>query len=434
VIYDSGRHLLTLINDVLDLAKIEARRLELHVQELPLGPFLEGVASQIGMAARERGLAFCYDSTPGLPAVILADEKRLRQVLLNLLGNAVKFTERGSVALRVSRLPYSAPVSAAQVRLRFEVEDTGPGLTLEQRSRIFEPFEQVGSAQQRGAGAGLGLPISQRLARLMGGAIQVSSVPGMGSRFWFEVEATIVEAPSARPAAQPRIITGYEGTPRRILVVDDRPENRLVLVRMLEPLGFVVGTAADGREAVAQAAAERPDLILMDLVMPVMTGFEAVPIIRALPGLAEVPIIAVSASVLDLGGGQFEQIGCDDGLSKPVNVDRLLALLERHLGLSWMLQAATASGHDVSAQSREPQGLLVAPPRDELEQLYELARFGDMERLAQRALLLSAEHHRYAPFARRLLALAETFDDAQIQRLIRECLEEGATGGAALAR
>jgi signal transduction histidine kinase/DNA-binding NarL/FixJ family response regulator len=434
-IYQSGKHLLTLINDVLDLAKIEARKLELAPQELHLPTFLSGIADIIRMAAQQKSILFIYEPQADLPAFIEADEKRLRQVLLNLLGNAVKFTERGSVTLRVSvtqRVP-AGPLSVAddekprttdngQRTIRFEVEDTGIGIAPTEVEKIFQAFEQAGDTGQRTSGTGLGLAISQQLVELMDSHIQVCSTLGAGSTFWFEVAFPIVDANLSNRAAAKQEIAGYLGPRRRVLVVDDRPENRLVLLDLLEPLGFEICLAENGQDGVALAEQLRPDLIFMDLIMPVMMGFEAVAAIRQLPELATIPIVAVSASVLEMDREQCRRVGCDDILSKPVEADNVFAVLRQYLNLEWVYAGPAARATEMRDRLDEAEGELIPPPREELERLYELARFGDMDGLQAHATYVEGLSPRYRSFAQRLRRLAEQFDDRQIQELVKQYL------------
>jgi signal transduction histidine kinase/DNA-binding NarL/FixJ family response regulator len=426
-IYQSGKHLLTLINDVLDLAKVEARKLELFPAPVRLASLLDIVTNMAAMSAGQKSLAFAYEASPDLPPAVYADEKRLRQVLLNLLGNAVKFTERGSVTLRLHQRPEpNAPGAQPVSRIRFEVVDTGVGIAPEALDRIFEPFEQLGDAQHRAGGTGLGLAISQRLVALMGSQIAAHSHPGTGSTFWFEIALPVVAMAEQPPASPTALVAGYAGPRRRVLVVDDRSENRLVLQSLLEPLGFAVDLATNGQEAVEQARRERPDLIFMDLIMPVMLGFEAAAVIRADPALAHVPIIAVSASVMDPDRSEARIAGCDDFLAKPVDADQVLGLLGKHLALAWAYQPA-----DPPAAAPAPADTLVAPPREELEVLYELARFGNMEAIRQHVARLAALSPRYQPFATAVCRLADTFDDERIQHLVREHLFEAPCPAAA---
>jgi signal transduction histidine kinase len=290
-IHRSGEHLLSLITDLLDLSKIEAGRMELCAAPVRLRQAIAAVAEMVQVRAEEKGLAFQCVVDDDAPEAILADDKRLRQILLNLLGNAVKFTSEGRVSLRVAMLDHDAEAAT----LRFEVQDSGPGLAHDELERIFQPFEQVGEVQRREAGTGLGLAISGQLAGLMGTTIQVQSRLGQGACFWFEARFPLAQAPEADAAPVLADIRGYAGARRRLLVVDDNPDNRDLLRDLLLPLGFEIETAGDGREAVRVAQAVRPDLILMDLKMPVMDGHEATRLLRLIEPLKDAPIIAVSA-------------------------------------------------------------------------------------------------------------------------------------------
>jgi signal transduction histidine kinase/streptogramin lyase/DNA-binding NarL/FixJ family response regulator len=436
-IHTSGHHLLTLINDVLDLAKIEARKLELDPQPLQLTPFLDGIVGIMVMSAQQKQLAFVYSASPTLPEWIMADEKRLRQVLLNLLGNAVKFTDRGQVTLRIEREPLpQVPGEPACARLRFTVADTGIGIGAEERARIFQPFEQLGSARRQAGGTGLGLAISQQLVEQMGGHIELDSTWGSGSTFWFAAGFALASAEAATPAAaQTPLVSGYRGPRRRVLVVDDRRENRMVFLNLLEPLGFEVTLAEDGAEGVEQARLHLPDMIFMDLVMPVMMGFEAVPAIRRIPGLASVPIVAVTASLLQLDQEQVHGAGFETCVAKPIDTAQILGLLKHYLDLEWEYEPAAAAMPEprpthVAARRAAP---MVAPPPEELAAIYELARFGNMAGVQQHALSLEQLAPEYIPFARHIHRLAEAFDDEQIQAFVQQCIQQPLEGELAPA-
>ena len=266
VIRQSGEHLLMLINDILDVAKIEAGKTSLCRSDIQLAQFIHIIVEMIRVKAEQKGLKFICDIAPDVPQWGRIDEKLLRQVLLNLLSNAIKFTDRGQVMLQVRVTP--------SARLRFEVRDTGSGIDVAELDTIFQPFEQVGDAQRRLGGTGLGLSISRQYVRRMGGDIQVESVLGQGSTFWFELEVPVVVAETATAMTR-RIVTGYQGPRQIVLVVDDLAENRAMVADMLKPLGFEVVEAANGREALEIAQNLLPHLILMDIVMPEMDGLEA---------------------------------------------------------------------------------------------------------------------------------------------------------------
>jgi len=330
VIQQSGEHLLTLINDILDSAKIEAGKQELQAVDVALKPFLAAIVEIIHVKSEAKGLKLISDFGPDLPEVIRADERHLRQVLLNLLANAVKFTDHGEVGLHVKFQPPS--------RLWFEVRDTGIGIAEKDLKVLFQAFAQVGDTQRRFGGTGLGLLISRQLARLMGGDIEVESRLGQGSAFRFALDVPVVSGPAA--ATPVSRITGYVGTRRKVLVVDDLAENRAVLRDMLAPVGFEISEAADAREALQIAQGQRPDLILMDVFMPGMDGRQATTRLRQLPDLAQVPTIVVSASAL--GGDEESSLaaGANAFLAKPVNEHRLLDQIGSLLPIEWIRESA----------------------------------------------------------------------------------------------
>lgn len=424
LIYTSGKHLLTLINDILDLSKIEARKMELFPVEVNFTEFLNDVAGIIRMRAQQKEVRFVFEGGPDLPKYIRADETRLRQVLINLLGNAVKFTESGgTVTFQVTKVTKveEEDSQSSIINLHFSIKDTGVGMTATHIDKVFLPFEQVGDAQKRAEGTGLGLAISRQLVRLMGVEIQVASEPGQGSSFWFEAAFPVIEPVDIKARPVQRQITGYAGERHTILVVDDRAENRLVLLNALAPLGFEVTLAEDGQDGVNKAKEAQPDCILIDLVMPVKTGFEAVKEIRQMPELRDVPIIAISASVFEMDKAKSQVAGCDDFLSKPVDVDTLLALLERHLSLSWTYADMPAEPGRSAPPAAETE--LVPPPRHELEVLYELTMFGNLERVQEQARYLEGTDPKYAPFARRIRQFARHFEDEPILALLKDYME-----------
>ena len=322
----SGQHLLTLINDILDLSRIEAGKLELHIAPMDMTAFLHGIVDIIRVRAEQKGLHFTFEAE-GVPEMVHADETQLRQVLLNLLGNSAKFTDSGQVGLTVQRLPDGQE----RARLRFEVSDSGIGMNSDDMQTLFQPFQQVGDVGRRRGGTGLGLAISRQLVHLMGGEIRVTSTPGQGSRFWFELELPLAQAQPA--AAAERIVVGYDGVRKKVLVVDDIEENRMVLVDMLRPLGFLTYEAHDGREGLERAKALLPDLILMDNVMPVMNGLETTRRLRELPELKHVPVLAISASASEADRDEAVAAGATDFVTKPFRASQLLTLLELHLGI-----------------------------------------------------------------------------------------------------
>jgi signal transduction histidine kinase/CheY-like chemotaxis protein/CHASE3 domain sensor protein len=409
-IQHSGEHLLTLINDVLDVAKIEAGKLELYPTDISLARFVRVIGEIVGVRAAEKSLDFVCDMAPDLPAGIRADELRLRQVLLNLLANAVKFTDRGRVCLRVS--------SSRPNRLRFEVQDTGIGVSEDRLEAIFQPFEQGGEAQRRFGGTGLGLAVSRQFVRLMGGDIQVESRVGEGSSFWFEIDVPVTQP---EPAAAPPewVVTGYEGPRKKVLVIDDVAENRAVVVDMLGQLGFEMVEAVNGREGLEKAQTLRPELILMDNVMPEMGGPEATRHLRRLPGFSELPILAISASTSGRDEEASLAAGANGFLPKPIDYGGLLIQIATLLKLDWTYERWTG---ETSPESEAVVPLVVPPPQ-EVEVLHRLALLGNMRDIVQRAAHLVELDARYRPFANQLEQLAKAYQSKAILTLVERYLE-----------
>lgn len=367
IITRSGEYLLNLINNVLDISKIESGRVELEESHLDLFQLIEEMKSLMDMRAHEKGLIFTLEQAQDLPRHIAVDGGKLRQVLINLIGNALNYTTNGAVILRVMA---AEKESADQVRVRFEVEDTGPGIREEDRQRIFLPFVQLGDRTPTEAGTGLGLAISKQYVELMGGRIGVASKLGKGSIFHFEIPATVL--PPGAIAAEPRrgrVIGLAQGQPRyRLLIAEDRPENRLLLRKILEPLGFDLWEAANGREAVALFEQWRPHLIWMDIRMPVMDGLEATRHIKATDAGAQTRIVAVTAHALEEERRRILAAGCDDFIRKPYHDVEIFDALTQHLGVRFVSQedptcAVAAASLDAAALADLPAELL-----EELEQ------------------------------------------------------------------
>jgi signal transduction histidine kinase/DNA-binding NarL/FixJ family response regulator len=411
VIEQSGDHLLTLINDILELSRIEAGKLELNPANVHVPSFLAGIADIIRIKAEQKGLQFVLAAARDLPEGVCADERRLRQVLLNLLDNAVKFTEHGKVVLLVDTIS----ASNSETRLRFEVADTGVGISPEQLGRIFQPFVQVGEMHYRAAGMGLGLAISRRLVRLMGGDIQVQSEPEKGTAFWFELDVPLTEAKARLPEVE--LAVGYSGPSKKVLVVDDVLANRAVLTEFLSTLGFEVAEADNGEEALKRASEFRPDLILMDGMMPVMDGLEATRRIRQTPGFEGLPIIGVSASASGSDAAAHLAAGANAFLTKPVAFGRLLAEIGTVMKIAWVYESRGAETAKTAVEEE-----LVLPPHEELAVLHKLAVFGNMSEIEERAQYLATVDERYRPLANRLHQLAVGFQTKAVLALVEECM------------
>lgn len=406
VIRQSSEYLRSLIDDILDLSRIETGRLDFVLNNISLPRFLRGVIDIVSIKAQQKGLQFSCDLAADLPLGVRCDERRLRQVLLNLLTNAVKFTDSGQIVLRVGRVGPS--------RFSFAIEDTGIGIAPSELELIFQPFEQVGDLQRRLGGTGLGLAISRQLVRYLGSDIVVESCVGKGSIFRFEVE--LEEANSSTPVLlnPMQATTGYSGPRRKVLIVDDVASNRAVLVDLLSPLGFGVIEAGDGIEALELAQTTRPDLILMDIVMPKMDGEEATHLLRQLPALAQVPIIALSASASNADETKCLEAGANAFLPKPVDQDELLAKMAALMQLEWI----TVPRAELTPNPEELAEVPVAPPAAEMQELYRLALTGNMRDILLYADRIAGIDPSYQAFATHLRQLANGYQSKAILNFV----------------
>lgn len=408
IIRHSGEYLLTLINDILDLSKIEAGKVEIYPADFDFNLFISGLIELFQMRAKQKGIDFVYEQLTCLPTGVYGDEKRLRQALINLLGNAVKFTQMGKVTFRVG---------CHNEKIRFQVEDTGTGIAPEDLDEIFKPFKQVGDHIHKAEGTGLGLPITKRLIEMMGGELHVNSTLGQGSTFWTELALPTSEAFQSEQKKQPLII-GFEGAVRKILVVDDKKDNRLVFVELLEPLGFEVLEAEQGLDGLDKMKTDQPDLVLMDLVMPQLDGFEVIRRIRALPEFAQLPIIAVSASVFDHHQQASKEAGCDDFIAIPFYAYDLLDLLGKHLNLTWVYKEEPTVFDTVAISTT-----MVYPALLQLEILFDLAMQGDIAGIIKHITKLEQDNAELALFSDKIRQLAKSFKEEEICAFLEQCLQ-----------
>jgi signal transduction histidine kinase/CheY-like chemotaxis protein len=358
----SGEHLLALINDVLTMSKIEAGRATLEEIAFDLHRLLVGLQEMFAMRAANKQLSLILDIAPDVPQYIYADESKLRQVLMNLLSNAVKFTEEGGVTLRVGSKEYEVSSKKDETVtlsllptpysiLLFEVEDTGSGIAEEEMRVLFDPFIQTASGRKSQEGTGLGLPISRQFVALMHGELSVSSVVGEGSIFRVQVPIKLAEADDVEAHVEQvhRRVIGLapdqhapDGGPYRLLVVEDQPANRDVLVKLLEPFGFDVRCAVNGQEGVAAWESWQPHLVWMDMRMPVMDGYAAT---RQIKDLAQelgrtAIIVALTASAFEEDRDAILAAGCDDFVRKPFRENEVFDVLTRHLGVQFLYETA----------------------------------------------------------------------------------------------
>jgi CheY-like chemotaxis protein len=414
-IQQSGEQLLMLIIDILDISKIEAGKIELHLAVVDMSGFLRGVANIIRIKAEEKGIDFGSDIASDVPPFVQFDDKHLRQVLLNLLSNAVKFTDAGRVDLRVKVLSQSGK----EVRLRFEVRDSGTGIAADQLEKVFRPFEQVCDERHRAGGTGLGLSISRQLVRFMGSDIRVESTLGSGSCFSFELAALMVGREQVESEVSGRV-TGYKGPRMRVQVVDDIAANRSMLTDTLGRLGFEVSQAANGLEALTFAQAAPPDLILMDIRMPVMGGLQAMGLMQEIPELRMVPVVVVSAGVTQEKKDHCMAAGAKAFLTKPIENGCLLQEIGRLLNLTWIREDAqwpTGPADDLVDR-------FVVPEQAEMESLHVLAKAGNMRGLREQADRLAASDPQYHPFANRIIQLAAGYQSKALLRLVEKYTAE----------
>ncbi len=412
IINQSGQHLLTLINDVLDLSKLTANKLELNYSDFELVHFLYDTATLFQIRAQEKGLNFITHISADLPVVVHTDETRLRQVLLNLLSNAVKFTSTGAVTLTVS----CSTIDSNLKIIRFQVEDTGRGIAKDKYDTVFAPFGQVDESTNNSEGTGLGLTICQNILSLMGSKIHLGSKVGVGSRFWFDLEVEEVPSHSSPVLVESNTqVTRNLATPCKVLVVDDHEDNRMLLVYYLQPLGFTLKEAENGKTGIAIAEEFQPDVILVDLLMPVMDGKTMIEQVRQHPDLQNTVMLMISANVRSIRDSS--NIKCDGFLAKPVDLGKLLDLLEQNLQLNWQPQA------EYQSNATELKDFIL-PSQEKLINLLELINFGNMKDLLEQVDLLETANAQYISFAQNIRQLAENCQEEQLEELLKSSIEQ----------
>ncbi len=404
-IHRSGEHMLGLIDGLLDLARIEAGRLQLEPAPLAFPAFLDEVVQMVRPQAEAKGLDFVHTHAGRLPPWVQADAKRLRQVLINLLANAVRFTDAGTVTLHVD---------ARREVLRFDVVDTGIGVAAQDHQRIFLPFERGAAGRRRGEpGTGLGLTITGLLTSLMGGELKLASTSAAGSTFSVRVYLRSVADPGPQ-TANPRNISGYFGPRRTLLVVDDQPVQRQMLAGMLMPLGFDVREAASGTECLDSLRECVPAAILLDLTMDEMDGWQTAALVRG-SGFDRLPIIIVSANMFENRAERLEAAGCQAFVGKPVIESELIATLQRHLGLQWLAPSGAAPPE--AKASRPPRLSLSEDDRAELMRLVQIGHVRGMHQALDR---LAAGDPRLAATCTWLRGMANRFELEDIRKALTD--------------
>lgn len=413
VIRRCAEHMTSLVEGLLDVSQIEHGVLRVRSEEVRFGQFLEQIVSMMRPAATAKGLDFIYQPPARLPGLVRMDQSRLRQVLINLLTNAVKFTDRGSVTFRVG---YSGQIA------RFEIIDTGPGIAADELESVFDPFERGADAHKaRQPGAGLGLSISRAIVQILGGRMEVESEPGQGS--CFRVTMMVGEvAGGLEPGAAPMRLSGYEGRRRSLLIADDDAEQRAVLERLLGGLGFTVSAVPNGETAVALAQERRFDLAILDITMPGLSGWETALRLRDIAG-QDLRILMLSANAQEFHRPEFHTPVHDYFLVKPVDFAALTEAIGGLLKLSWKRE---------EARQGEPAGMADAPPAPErvdavpldaaaaahVDRLRELLRIGYVRGIEAEIRALAASGEAAAPLAARLFDCLDRYDLAGMKTLL----------------
>ena len=419
----SGEHLLILINDVLEMSKIDAGRVMLNPTDFDLREGLDGLERMLRLRAETKGLTLVFDLADDIPRYITADDGKLRQVLTNLLGNAIKFTETGQVVLRVAgAMESGGGAGADRWRLSFAVEDTGPGIGADDLPQIFNAFVQTRTGRSTQEGTGLGLAISQQFVQLMGGVLTAESQLGQGSCFQFQIHVTAAHRPAiTETETEQRRVVGLEpGQPGyRILVADDLEENRQILVDILQPLGFEVQEARNGQEALEIAQQWEPQVIWMDIRMPVIDGLEATRRIKSMPWASAPIVIAVTASAFEEDRAMVIEAGCDDFVRKPFKIGEVLSCLAKHLGVRYRYddaQTPPAAPQLKAASLTREQLAEIAATLDEdwLDALHQAACQADREWVCQ---LLAELEEPHGGAYRALMMWVASFQFDQLMRL-----------------
>lgn len=382
IIHRSGEYLLTLINNVLDFSKIEAGKTTVNSKDIDLYQLLDDLENMLHLRAANAGLELILDRGDNLPRYIHTDGVKLRQVLLNLLGNAIKFTQQGEVVLSISSITNLDANSEPQTyTLNFQVSDTGVGIASEELDRLFEAFSQTESGREAQEGTGLGLVISRQFVRLMGGDITVNSEVGKGTTFKFSIQTQLGKEIIEESFNKHQVTALAANQPNyRILVVDDKATNRKLLVRLLAPLGFEVRESSNGQEAIVMWETWQPHLVWMDMRMPVMDGYEATKYIKSTTQGSATAIIALTASILEQERAIILSAGCDDFMRKPFKEDAVFAALAKHLGVKYIYSGSTSDQSNTSFKTGT--SLDLSGMSDEWRsQIYKVALEGDSNRV-----------------------------------------------------
>lgn len=410
-IEQSGNHLLELIDDILSLSKIEAGQLTLKEEIFNLPQMLQDIAAMIRIKSDQKGLDFALILDEGIPKFITLDAKRLRQVLLNLLGNAVKFTEEGKITLSVRK---------SNTQTIFQVSDTGPGIHPDRFEEIFSPFKQLETNKVHQSGTGLGLAICRNIVRYFGSDITVASEIGKGTTFTFKLELKEEKSFAVNTESlDDYTIKGYEGEPKTILVVDDNKINVSYLSRFLKQAQFEILEAFSAEEALSMCEDKTPDLMIIDILLPGKDGFILVQELRKQEKFKETPIIAISASVFDSMKKRALNSGFNTFIPKPINLSELFQTIGSFLGLVYIKEP------DLDAQPEgQNEDECTAPPKDAFANFYDAIAHGNINEIERIADLITNEHTSYKQFCKKILEYARSFQINEMQMFVDKCFKE----------
>jgi len=450
IVHRSGSHLLTLINDILDLAQVEAGRITLTPSTFEFSTFIHNVIELLQLRANKKGLNFICQvfntendsllNHTNLPQVVYGDEKRLRQILLNLLGNGIKFTKEGEVRLKIglsnqkishndassTSLPILLTPKTEKIweitSLRFQIEDTGIGINQAEIAKIFEPFQRAGQHQHNVEGTGLGLAISRHLLQLMGSKLEVTSKVGQGSTFWFELQLPEIKADTS--TAKKQTIIGVKQTPTpRVLVIDNHQESLNLVTNLLKPFGITVYQAIDGIQGLRLAETHHPTVVIVDLNMTNMDGLEFIYQVRALKTIKNIPIITTSATVFESYKEKCLAAGSDGFLPKPIIPTQLYQQLHQYANVEWIYAEADTKQYPFGDI---PDNISI-PPQKTLAHLYRLSQLGDFSTLHSQTKVLAEQQAEYKLFATYLGDLAEAFEIQKIDVWLKQLLKNNTT-------
>ncbi len=408
IILKSGNHLLGLINDVMDMAKIEGENMKLSETPFNLPVMLDFVRSVIEVNTTKKDLLFFCDYSSLLPDIVRGDEKRLSQILMNLLSNAVKFTEKGHIRLKVDK---------DEGKIVFSVDDTGVGIPEDKLKDIFQPFKQITPMLKKTDGTGLGLSISRKLVRLMGGELYVESCFGKGSKFWFSLDLPEVSVIETGKLSDTATISGYKGNKKRILVVDDKDWNREVIIEFLTGKGFEVEEAASGLQCMSKMNSFKPDLIFMDIIMPDMDGFETTQKIKNMTEYKDIKIIALSATSREEWHDDRVML-FDAFISKPFFSQSLLNVIKEIFGLEWIY---IEEEHNYIPDDKE---VILIPPFETMETLYNYIKDGNIKSFNTELARVNSKGNKYEAFYYNLKDLSDNFEVERLLKLLEKYIEK----------